>query len=130
MNDFNALRGRICLVEDDDAVRRSFQLLLQARGYEVRAYPSAFGLAHSRGAHCCDCIIADLMMPRTGALQLLAELRAEGWAGRSILISGYLDLGWEAKALAAGFNAILAKPISELVLIRTVGELLSAEPRL
>lgn len=128
MNDPAVLRRSVCLVEDDDAVRRSLQLLLQARGYEVRAYPSAVGLAQAQGPRCCHCIIADLMMPQTDALQLLAELHAEGWTGKSFLISGYLDSGWETKARAAGFDAILPKPLSDSVLIRTLEDLLPARP--
>jgi FixJ family two-component response regulator len=114
----------VLLVEDDDAVRRSLQLLLQSRGYSVRAYPSAVGLAQDPGARVCECIVADLMMPQIDALQLLAEFRAAGWDGKSILISGHLDARWEEKARLAGFDAVLPKPISESVLVRTVEELL------
>lgn len=115
----------LLLVEDDDAVRRSLQLLLRSRGYEVRSYPSAVGLAKDPGANGSDCIIADLMMPQTDAIQLLTEFRSAGWKGKSILISGYLDTRWESKARAAGYDAILPKPISDSVLARTVEDLLA-----
>ena len=115
----------VLLVEDDDAVRRSLQLLLRSRGYEVRAYPSAVGLAEDLEALRCDCLVADLMMPETDAMQLLAELRATGWTGKSVLISGFLDSNKETAARAAGYDAVLAKPISDSVLVRTVGELLA-----
>lgn len=114
----------LVLVEDDDAVRRSVQLLLQSRGYHVRAYPSAVGLAQDALALGCACIIADLMMPQVDAIQLLAELKAASWKGKAILMSGYLDKRWEVKAQVAGYDCILAKPISDSVLIRTVESLL------
>jgi len=107
-------------------VRRSLQLLLRSRGYQVRAYPSAVGLAEEPGALGCCCLIADLMMPQTDALTLLAQFRAAGWKGKSILISGHLDKRWETKAAAAGYDAMLPKPISDSVLIRTVARLLPA----
>lgn len=116
----------VLLVEDDDAVRRSLQLLLRSQGFEVRAYPSAVGLAGDIQAKRCDCLVADLMMPETGAVQLLAELHAAGWAGKSVLISGFLNPTREKSALAAGFDAVLAKPISDSVLVRTVTGLLIA----
>ena len=116
----------VLLVEDDDAVRRSVQLLLQSRGYEVRAYSSAVGLARQPEALRCRCMIADLMMPQADAIKLLGELRADGWNGKTILISGYLNSDWEAKALAAGYDRVFHKPISETVLVRAVAELLSA----
>jgi FixJ family two-component response regulator len=124
MNHTVAPRTCVLLVEDDDAVRRSLQLLLQSRGYDVRAYPSAVGLADDLGARACGCIVADLMMPDTDAIQLLTQFRAAGWTGKSILISGHLDTRWQEKARLAGFDVALPKPISESVLVRTVEELL------
>jgi two-component system response regulator FixJ len=121
----NQLKPCILLVEDDDAVRRSIQLLLKSRGYDVRSYPSAVGLARDAEALRSRCMIADLMMPQKNAIQLLAELRAAGWSGKSILISGFLDPEREMNARAAGYDRILAKPISESVLLRTVSELMA-----
>lgn len=119
------LKSCLLLVEDDDAVRRSLQLLLRSRGYDVRAHPSAVGLAKDAAALSSDCLIADLMMPHLDAIQMLGEFRAAGWAGKSILISGHLDTRWQAKASAAGYDAVLSKPISDSVLVRTVKELLA-----
>lgn len=114
----------VLLVEDDDTVRRSLQLLLSSRGYPVRAYPSAVGLARDMEALGCGCMIADLTLPQIDAIQLLAEFREAGWNGRSILISGYLNPASEEKARAAGYDVILPKPISESVLVRKLEELL------
>lgn len=119
---------RLLLVEDDDAVRRGLLLLLHSRGYDVRAYPSGVGLASDPGALGCAILIADLMMPQANAIDLLAALRGASWMGRSILISGNLDAGWRARAIAAGYDAILPKPISESILVRTVEELLPMPP--
>ena len=117
-------RSCVLLVEDDDAVRRSLLLLLKAHGYEVRAHSSAVGLAQHPGALDCGCIVADLMMPNIDAVEMLAEFKQAGWAGKAVLISGYLDRRWEERARDAGYDAILPKPISHSVLVRTVEELL------
>ena len=117
-------RPCVLLVDDDDAVRRSLQLLLQARGYAVRAYPSAVGLANDPAALACSCLLADLIMPQTDAVELLTDLRAAGWGGRSILISGFLDDWREDLARAAGYEVVLPKPISQSVLLRTIEELM------
>ncbi len=122
MNKSSETTNCVLLVEDDDAVRRGIQLLLRSHRYEVRAYPSAVGLAKDPEALRCGCMIADLLMPHTGAIELLRELKAAGWAGKAILISGHLDDAWEAQACAAGYDRVLPKPLSDSVLMRTLGE--------
>lgn len=116
-------RPRILLVEDDPAVRRSLQLLLQSQGYDVRAYPSAVGLANNPEALNSSCLVTDLMMPDLDALGLLSALRASGWAGGAILVSGHLTNEWRELAREQGFDAALAKPIPDAVLTQWVARL-------
>ena len=115
---------RVLLVEDDGAVRRALQLVLRAHGYDVRAYPSAVGLSRDPEALRAACLVADLVMPEKGAIELLAALRAAGWQGQAILISGHLTPEREEQAKRAGFARILAKPIADAALARAVAELL------
>jgi two-component system response regulator FixJ len=116
---------RILLVEDDAAVRRALQLVLRVEGYDVRAYPSAVGLSQDREALRADCLVADLVMPDRNAIELLTAMRAAGWGGHAILISGFLNAEREAKAREAGYAKILSKPIAEAALSRAVAELLA-----
>lgn len=104
-------RKRILLVEDDPAVRRSLQLLFAANGYDVRAYASSDGLASDAAALQSACLVADLVLPGPDAIKLLDQLRAAGWRGKAVLISGQLNGESRALAKAAGFDSILAKPI-------------------
>ena len=116
---------RILLVEDDDAVRRSLQLLFRAKGYDVRAYPSAIGLSRDPEALRAVCLVADLMMPGKDALELLGDLRAANWQGHPILISGFLDEHSEARARKAGYERVFAKPVSDSALVRAVAEVIA-----
>lgn len=103
---------RILIVEDDAAVRRALQLMLVALGYDVRAYASGMGLAADAEVLRSDCLVVDLVMPDIDGLELLHQLRGQGWSGPAILISGHLTVEWEAKARSNGFAAVLEKPIS------------------
>ena len=121
-------RSRLLLVEDDAPVRRSLQLLLQSRGFEVRAYRSGIGLAQDAEALRADCLVADLRLIDGDALGLLHELREVGWAGRAILISGHVTAELEADALAQGYDLVLAKPVPDAVLTGSVARLVSSGP--
>ena len=117
-------RRRVLLVEDDAAVRRSLQLLLVGQGYDVRAYPSAAGLAQDPEALRADCLVADLMIPDGNAVTLLSDLRGSGWNGQAVLISGHLTNEWAERALAHGYAAAFAKPIGDSVLTKCLARLM------
>ncbi|GGD99480.1 hypothetical protein GCM10011515_19120 [Tsuneonella deserti] len=106
-------------------MRRSLQLLLHSHGYDVIAHPRANGLAHDPAARRAACLITDLVMPGTDAFELLGQLRQAGWRGKSILISGYPFEDWGERAKEAGFDAALAKPIGNSILLRTIASLLA-----
>lgn len=119
-------RKRVLLVEDDSAVRRSLQLMFAANGYDVRAYPSSDGLAADAEALQAACLVTDLVLPGPDAIKLLEQLRAAGWTGKAVLISGHLNGEFRALATAAGFDAIHAKPIAAGQLLGDVQRLVGA----
>jgi FixJ family two-component response regulator len=118
-------RPLVLVVEDDDAIRRSLQLLLRSRGFDVRAYAApGFALA-DRENRTAMCLISDLVLPGLDGTKLLADLRAEGWQGVAILISGYLDAGRMDQAASVGFDAVLEKPVRDSRLVSTMTDLIA-----
>lgn len=117
-------RKRVLLVEDDAAVRRSLQLALAGEGYDVRAYGASKGLTKDVEAMQASCLVADLMLDEAHAIDLLDDLRAAGWTGPAILISGYLDDRWRSEALRAGFAAVLEKPVSGAPVLKEIHRLI------
>jgi FixJ family two-component response regulator len=124
-SDSGTSKPALLLVEDDDDVRRGLQLMLGSYGYDVISHSSAVGLAQNPRAMRAACLIADLVMPRAGACELLAEMRNAGWRGKAILISGYPEADWRDRAREVGFDAWLTKPIANSILVRTVEHLLN-----
>ena len=115
-------RAIVLLVEDDEVVRRSLQLLLRSRGFDVMAYASARQLLTDPGARAAQCLVADLVMPDHDGVALLQALRGEGWSRPAILISGFLDQDSKERARKAGFDEIFAKPIVEGQLLAAVAK--------
>jgi FixJ family two-component response regulator len=118
-------RPVVLIVEDDDSVRRSLQLLLRSAGLDVRAHESSTAAVADPLALECDCLVADLMMPDLSGIALLRLLREKGWKGPAILISGFVTPAATAEALDAGFMTILPKPIPEAFVVREVRKALN-----
>lgn len=122
------IEAHILLSEDDPAVRRSIQLLLRSRGYDVRAYTSGSALLSDPQARTGTCLIVDYRMPDVDGIAMLRRLRSEGWRGAAILMTGYYDSELARRATEEGFDAVLRKPLGDQVLLETIA-LLFGPPR-
>ena len=103
----------LVLVEDDDAVRRSLQLLLFGRGFQVRSFASASSALADPGAIDARYLVADYRLPESDGVSLLRAMRARGWQGRAVLITAYASEILREAANAVGFNAIVEKPLRQ-----------------
>jgi FixJ family two-component response regulator len=112
-----AERKRILLSEDDPAVRRSIQLLLVSRGYDVRAYTSASALLSDPLVHSAIGLVADYRMPDVDGITMLQRLRASGWQGGALLITGFNVDNLVQGAASEGFHAVLEKPLKDQELL-------------
>lgn len=121
-----ATRPRILLVEDDAPVRRALQLLFSSHGYDVRSYGGSAGLEQDPEALAAACLIADLVLPDRNAIDLLQSLRSHGWDGVAVLVSGQLTPELAGRAIEAGYDAVLPKPLQDTVLVKEVDRLLAA----
>lgn len=119
-------RPEILIVEDNSAVRRSLQLLLLARGYQVRAHASpALALADPATADAA-CLVADLHMDEIDGIALLCSMKARGWTGAAILITGEIDGERAQRAVDAGYCTVLQKPFIDALLVEAVAKAVAA----
>lgn len=122
-----ATRPCVLLVEDDDAVRRSLQMVLQGQGYDVRAH--ATGATLLADPRLCEaiCLIADYRMASSDGLSVLARLRSSGWLGPAILVTAFGSADIRSRAAAAGFTQVFEKPFSGRALLTAVERLVDPE---
>lgn len=113
-------RARLLLVEDDPGVRRSLQLLLRGRGFEVRAYASGLALLADPTALGAVCLVADYRMPEIDGLLILRRLRELGWQGQALLITAFPSARLVDQAVAAGYSRVIEKPLVEAALVDAV----------
>ena len=116
-------RPVVLLVEDEPAVRRSLQLVLQGSGLTVRSYATSAALLADPRASKADGVVADYRLPDGDGLSVLRSLRDDGFDGCAILVTGLGCPELIARAEKAGFQRILEKPLPERVLSKAVAEL-------
>ena len=121
-----ALRGTVLIAEDSAELLATTSELLTHCGAtvcpvsdgvealrEVRAAPDRF-----------DLLLLDIEMPRMDGLALTRTLREEGHSGPIIALTAQTMKGDQDRALAAGFDAFLAKPVDAELLVNTLKRLM------
>ena len=109
-------RLRIVLVEDNDDAREAVRLMLELDGHEV--YDAASG---PRGleiilAQRPDVALIDIGLPGLDGYAVAAGIRAESVPVRLIALTGYGQPEDQRRAIAAGFDAFVVKPINPVSL--------------
>jgi two-component system, cell cycle sensor histidine kinase and response regulator CckA len=116
-------RGRILLVEDEEALRALSARTLIARGFEVIEAGSGIEAleAFEVPGHNIDLIVSDVVMPEMDGPTLLKELRKRNVTTRIIFVSGYAEEAF-ARNMPEGEGefAFLAKPFSMKQLVEAV----------
>ncbi len=110
-------RPNLLLVEDDDGIRRSLQLLLQGQGFNVRAFASAAPALADAAASEARYLVVDYLLADSDGIAFLRQLRARGWQGVAVLITAYASPEVRDGARDVGFVTVLDKPFRDNALI-------------
>lgn len=118
-------RKRVLLAEDDRALRRFFEIVLDRAGYKV--IPAADGLEAMKLALSTpiDVVVTDAMMPNLSGYEFCRFLRnSQTLAHLPVILLSALERK-ENSQNAEQVDAFLAKPVSGEGLIACIEELLN-----
>ncbi len=115
----------VLLVDDEPGVRRSLQLIIQGSGFRVRSYGNAGALLADSDAVTAHAIVADFRLPDLDGVQLLERLRAAGFTGQAILVTGFGTAELEERARSAGYDRVLEKPLPDRILREAMHRLIA-----
>lgn len=108
----------IFIVDDDEAIRDSLQLLLDAAGFkQVGVFGSARHFLDTAVLHSGDCLLLDVRMPEMDGLELQSELNRRGLRLPVIIMTGHADVPIAVRAMKAGAEDFIEKPFSDAVLL-------------
>jgi len=117
---------RVLLVDDSEDVMDAFSQLLQFTGASVQATTSPHEALKLLDADCFDLLISDIGMPEMDGLTFIKAVREkeQGSALPAIAVTGFGRKDDIERALAAGFNSHVNKPVEIETVERVAGRLL------
>ncbi|MDQ0012559.1 FixJ family two-component response regulator [Variovorax boronicumulans] len=118
------LANNLCVVDDDEAVRRSLGLLLLSRGYAVQTFASGEAFLASADTQRAGCVVLDLRMEGMSGLQVFDALRAQDSPLVVLFLSGHGDIPMAVEAVQNGAFGWLEKPCNDERLLESIAKAL------
>ncbi|MHC2625955.1 FixJ family two-component response regulator [Bradyrhizobium huanghuaihaiense] len=112
--------GIVHVVDDDASYLSAIQQVLEASGYRVATYASAQQLLEQRPDESKGCILLDVRMPGMSGLELQSRLTERGSTLPIIFLSAYPDVSITVKAIKAGADDFLIKPVGPDDLLKAI----------
>jgi len=110
----------IHIVDDDVSFRTAVARLLQASGYKVALYESARQLLEKRLDLEPGCLLLDVRMPGLSGPELQARLAKTENTLPIVFLTGHGDIRMSVRAIKAGAEDFLSKPVSRKTLIEAI----------
>ncbi|MFZ5718647.1 MAG: response regulator FixJ [Pseudomonadota bacterium] len=112
------------VIDDDEAVRDSLAMLLDAVGFSVTAYASAAAFLDGIDRASSGCIVTDVCMPEVSGLDLLRRLSDRLAQFPVIVLTGEADVPMAVEALKCGAKDFIEKPYPPDAIIAAVRQAL------
>jgi len=112
--------AEVMIIDDDDAMRDSLELLFSSVGLKTRTYKDAADFLDHPPQSCVGCIVTDVRMPNISGLKLVEQLGDIGIILPVIFITGFADVAMAVEAMKLGAVDFLEKPVNHQTLIERV----------
>ncbi len=119
------LKGvRLLVVDDEPDTREMLARLLEEAGANIRLAGTGKAALEIVAQFAPDALVSDIGMPDMDGLELRRELLARGFTLPAVALTAYASGEDQTRALEAGFERHLSKPVGALELVETVAGLL------
>jgi two-component system response regulator FixJ len=118
------------VVDDDAAVRRSLERLLDAAGFHVVSYQSPTAFLNAASGLSAGCVLLDIRMPGVDGLEVQSRLNRLRVNLPVIVMTGHGDVPSAVRAMKAGAVDFLEKPFDDETLLNAIGGAFAKASRL
>ena len=123
LDEANAQRSRVLLLEDDPDFSKKACLLLESEGVEAMAIDNPSALSETLEEYRPDLLVLDINLPKTNGLEICRALRMSvAWQTLPIfMVTSRTDHESRIKAFEAGATDFVSKPIIQQEFTARVG---------
>jgi two-component system, LuxR family, response regulator FixJ len=105
-----AHKGKVYVIDDDEAMRDSLDFLLGAADFQVVLFESAQNFLDTLSTLDFGCVVSDVRMPGIDGIELLKRLKAGGSLFPVVIMTGHGDVPLAVEAMKLGAMDFLEKP--------------------
>lgn len=125
-----SMSAHILIIEDNEMSLALAEYLLRGAGYTVSSATDGESGMQRALTNTAQLILCDLDLPVIEGAQLLVELRANGdWRKVPVLAFTAASTEGQLRALAAGFDGYVVKPVDPASFAATIGQHLARAPQ-
>ena len=119
-----ATEPTVFVVDDDDSIRESLELLILESGWRPRLFASAPEFLAHPPTEAPQCLILDMSLPGLSGLELQQRIAADRPHTPIIFITGGRDVPKTVAAMKAGAFEFLTKPFGTDILLQAIRQAL------
>jgi two-component system, LuxR family, response regulator FixJ len=108
-----ARKGKVYVIDDDEAMRDSLQFLLDSADFEVSLFDSAQPFLDQLSTIEFGCVVSDIRMPGVDGIELLRRIKASRTTLPVIIMTGHGDIPLAVSAMKLGAVDFLEKPFED-----------------
>jgi two-component system, LuxR family, response regulator FixJ len=108
-----AHRGKVYVIDDDEAMRDSLEFLLGAAEFQVSPFESALNFLDALPTIEFGCVVSDVRMPGIDGIELLKRLKAGGSLFPVVIMTGHGDVPLAVEAMKLGAMDFVEKPFED-----------------
>jgi two-component system response regulator FixJ len=106
-------RGKVYVIDDDEAMRDSLDFLLGSANFDVTLFESASRFLETLSSTDFGCVVSDIRMPGIDGIELLKRLKASRSAFPVLIMTGHGDVPLAVEAMKLGASDFLEKPFED-----------------
>src|SRR5262245_6814916 len=122
--------ARILIAEDSPDIRALVELLLSAEGHQISSVTDGRAAVEAARRTRPDLVLMDLSLPLLSGWEATRQIRSDPVTSAIpiLAVTAHAMHGDRERAIAAGCNGFIAKPINEETFAASVSEFLSSQP--